>query len=439
MKLSPKSNYFLITPVIFILMLLFSCTKDEDSRYPRIKIIQPSENSSFSSGDNIPVKALVSDENRIEFASVRLLKENMQPAIAERIIQNISSKEYSLDIAYLISDGLIVSGNYYLRVNASDGTNEAKEFVKIIISAAPLKRQGIVLVSLISPGLTDVSLLLPDANGAITGIKQIQGDYLSSCVSSRYQYINISGITTGGITSVNIKDGALRWSIPSQNTFSYFTGLDFFNEVAYIGYRDGIIRGYDNNSSIAFSGNAGMSYYAVKSFRLGEYLVTHELKVASPGGRLAMYYNTSGTYKQSVDFNYYVVSFARFDDDNLFVFCNDTAGQGRIFMYKISENGINKPFNNVPSGKMNDAVQVDNNTYLIALPDAIYKYSYSPVNFVPFISLSGADKIKYDALNNELVICGGNNIYLYDYSGATIKTTYLHNYPVRDIHVLYNK
>ena len=132
-----------------------------------------------------------------------------------------------------------------------------------------------------------------------------------------------------------------------------------------------------------------------------------------------------------------VIEFFSKDTDNFFVFGN-SSGQGVIEIYQISSNGFWTPHTLLP-GTVLCAEQIDSDTYLIGHSNGnIYKYIYSTNSSTPFITGVLARNIKYDSVNQQVIVTEGNKIKQFDYTTASLINTIVHADSIFDIHVLYN-
>lgn len=409
-----------------------SCKKDKDAIPPVVSVTAPAENNSFAVFDTIKVSAEISDESQLTSVSIQLLQENLTPAQSP-YRKTVNEKNYSLRSDYIIYDAELPSAVYFLKISASDGENETREYIKIHISEPAARNRGIFIIS--TPFVSVVNVTFLDSAFNAEPFLTRNCDYISGCVSSKYQYINLLGESLCGLTSFRINDKMAQWNEPPMGSSSFFTHLDFYNEISYVCYNLGNIRGFDKNGALQFSAVSNAEYYPLKTFLYKDALFVEEKEVSGDNRRLSMFYST-GSYARSAPVLLEIVAFAGKDDNNIFLFGNEN-GQGKILIYNISENQTWSPYSVQVAFK--DAVQINQNTCLVALPDAVYKYDYSPVNFIKFIDQAGVEKLKYDQVNNVVLASGGNMLGIYNSSNGQQLKSYLHSEPIKDFHLLYNK
>ena len=428
-----------LIPFIACLCCLFSCKKPVDSIKPVVNVVSPGEFASFSALDIISVKADISDETKLEFVSIRLVDEGLQPAMPT-VTFNPEGKEYSLNYGYSLNDIHLETGTYFLRINASDGVNETKKYVQVQVTGTSLERKGVVIVSTPSGSMVDVSIM--DNSYNVSPFIVMNTDYSSSCASSYYQYINVTPRSNGDMKSFRVNDKSVQWSV---STPANFEGMDFYDELSYVCFKSGEIKGYAENGAVSFSALSDGYHYPVKAFlHEGEVFVQEE-EITGQGKKLTVYYFGSGAdSKKGLDITFNVAAFASKDEDNVFLFANDATGQGK--MYLLETTGASYGYwspHAIPAGKIFDAIKISADNYLIAHENAIYRYQYSQNSLTVFASMPSVKSLTYDGLFNEVIAADGSQIKVFDYpsgvgGNAVVKATI--PYPnVRDIHLLYNK
>jgi hypothetical protein len=127
-----------------------------------------------------------------------------------------------------------------------------------------------------------------------------------------------------------------------------------------------------------------------------------------------------------------------YDINDLLVAGNQSNGMPYLLQYNISANTFFAPVA-LPSSRMLSAVQINSNTYLLSFADqTIYQYTWSPNAFSPFMSGVAASKLRYDAVNNEILAAAANTVKEYTYPGASLLYSASLGDSVLDIQILYN-
>ena len=155
--------------------------------------------------------------------------------------------------------------------------------------------------------------------------------------------------------------------------------------------------------------------------------------------KLITYYPTGVTEKECLILQD-VAAFCEKDINNLFAFGN-VNGQGVIQLFdKINNNMWNPYPYALPTGSILNAVKIDANTYLFSHSNGtIYKYNYSTSSLTTYLSGYTAVQLKYDVLNNVLIVAEANAVHAIDYATANV----LHSLPVSEtvlgLELLYNR
>lgn len=423
--------------VAAITCVLFSCKKENpDTAAPEIIIYSPVENQPVNVFDTIVVTCDINDDKNLENASITLVNANLIP-VQSSINLNVSSAFISVSLLYAVYDIHLTSGVYYIKVTASDGVNTISKYKKINLTAAPQELLGYYFIT--NPNVNNhlVSLLDSDFASA-SAYFNFGGDFSGSAISHYNQEIYTSGLYNGSANAISLTSPALNWSIPSiVGSNPYFMDIIHKDKTTYLAYYSGLIRGFNITGSANFNATISSGYYPLKIFKHENYVVCAEKYISGPAKKIILFNGSTGAGMQETSLSQDVVEFFSKDTDNIFVLGNAT-GQGVIEIYQISSNGFWTPHTLTP-GTILSAEQVDSDTYLIGHSNGnIYKYIYSTNSSTPFITGVMARNIKFDAVNQEVIVTDGNSIKQYNYTNTTLLNTVTAADSVFEIHILYN-
>ena len=118
--------------IYLILLILVSCQK-RDELPPLVIVNSPLAMSNYSVLDYIEIEGSVTDDRSIEWVQIQLLNSSLN-SVAEEIVINTNELEINFSETLHIDDVHLSSGKYYIKVSASDGTNEVSKFIEINIS-----------------------------------------------------------------------------------------------------------------------------------------------------------------------------------------------------------------------------------------------------------------------------------------------------------------
>ncbi len=213
-----------------ITILFFLSCKKEDDILPNIEWLQPTSGQSYQFGDNIIVKGTVNDNRSVEWVEISVLNQDLTPVYIRRINYNASSVDFYANIP--LDDVHNESGNYYLKVRASDGTNLTSEHRSFNYVGAP-KVFNDLLVCSVSSGQTEIRRLsdLSIVSGytyAVVGfsVNSWEQDLLTYGYSGPIECFDLTDLQLNwSKTSINWLD-TLRMSDINKNSSSVATHLD---------------------------------------------------------------------------------------------------------------------------------------------------------------------------------------------------------------------
>lgn len=430
MKILPAITFF------SLIVLLLSCRKDKDAITPVIIISSPSENQLYNALDTIQIIATVEDEAALEQIEITVCDDNKVPVLATVTVIP-QDKKVTLQVPYALNDINLASGTYYIRIKAYDGTNTTSKYRGIQVSAVPHELKYIYIISL--PNSTTVRLQRKVISGNLESLSDINGDFSATASSSKFQLVATCGRIYGDMNVYDVSSGTLQWSIPviSDPPFPYFEGITQYNHIFYCLFYDGFIKGFNNAGTQVFNATSSSGTYPTAVYANIDYLFADHGCYSGSDRLFSVYYLCSGTLKQNLSTDYIITNIFQKDDDNLFLFGNRN-GQGIIRLFSISGNGTWEP-HTLPAGMINDAVQINENNYIIAHESGLYKYQYNMNSLTSYVSSVNAGKIKYDDVNSEIYAAQDNIINIYDYTSHALMSSIIVTDSIVGFELLYNK
>lgn len=405
---------------------------------PTISISSPFQNQFFNVFGVIPVKASITDETKISSVSISLVNDQYSP-VSPSISVPIQSPSMEINTTYYIDNIHLESGVYYLMVVASDGVNDTRTYQKVSIAAVPKVLKQMFVVSASSYSQTNLSYI-DSAFTSILPYHIFSGDYIGSSVSSYYQQAYRCGNYTGNFEGLILEYNSQKFSIASQMSSSpYFTGFYNDDKKNYVTRYDGHIIGYDYMGVSVYNAMASPGFYATALCFNTNYLITAEQDKTSSAKKLVTHYPT-GVAEKQCPITQEVVEFCEMDNDHVFIFGN-ISGQGVIQLFDRTNNNLWNPYpSSLSGGNILSAVKIDEDTYLIGHSNGtVYKYKYQSSSVTTYLTGYTAKKIKYDGLNNQILIAEANKISVFDYPSATLINSVNSSETVLDIHLLYNR
>ena len=124
-------------------IVIGSCKKDTDEQAPIIQIESPNAGQVITLPDTLLILANISDDRQVKSVRVSIVDEE-NVSRGPVFINTYSSPIVNFNIGFLIEDLSLESGSYSLQVTASDGENETKVFIPIVLIEIPKQFLGLV-------------------------------------------------------------------------------------------------------------------------------------------------------------------------------------------------------------------------------------------------------------------------------------------------------
>lgn len=413
-----------------LLLSLFSCQK-EDATPPIVEVFSPLSASSFDVLDYISVSGLATDESALEWVEIKLLNSDLV-LVADPIVLYSTENEFSFSASIHIADIHLHSGNYFLKVAASDGENITSNYTEIVLSAVPLALKNTYLISSAAN-----SFSLYEVSGNNSSLTYtFQGQFQSGMVNSYHQYLFFGSDLTG--YGYNADYDFISWEIPLQlTTYNFFNRAVYSQEdhLNYISHGNGSIKAYDKNGNVLFSSSMNAGEYPEDVLVFND-KVFAEIYSTSFNRDLVVYFKSSGTESHRIAVDKDIVTILPKSADELYFFTNNGTSS-EFFIYVPTLNTFWSP-HSMPQGEINDVVAISDNELIIAHQTGLLRYTYQNNSLVPIVSGIEFNKVKYDALNGVVVASSANELNYYSNLGNPIGQV-VNSEPIADFYFFYNK
>lgn len=405
-----KKAIFVLGLISYFFILFVSCNK-EITTSPEITVNSPLHNQAFEYGDTIFVNAVVKDEIPVISVSVSLVNED-KTEVSPQQNQTFDQNEVTVSKEIPLNDNTLQSGQYYVHIIAKNESNTRSFFLPIQITGIQHQWNGLFVVT--RPSFEQIGIMLLDTNGEVNPFVSLNGDYLSSEMNSSYQQLVVCGYKTGDLTSIDVENKEIEWSVPNQssNDNPYFYSLLLTENRILSAIRNSEINSYDFSGTLAYSYSLPGQRYAEKLLTSTERLYAQTTDISGGTSRLIQFYTgssltiTDHTIAMTIKSWFWV-------DGKLLVFAN-TGNTGRIYSY----NYINNTFtllNNTNSEIVN-ACQISITDYLVTCSDGIYHYKNTSANALNLvISQSGVKNLVFDSIQQRIFFHKSNTLYAYSY------------------------
>jgi len=415
-----KGNYQLKVLLLCMLVFLFfqSCKKDKEATFPVIKVHKPSENQIFAVSDTIQIKAEISHTRNITNVSVAVVDLNLIPVTARyNLYPNLLN--YNLNSNIIISNIELSSGNYYLHIRATDGENETNSYTKININEAPYVLENIFLITKTSFSSISVSRL--DSLLQPVPIFSISSDFGYADVDPVNKLFYISGKYNGEVFCYDYLNHTEKWHnmVQGYPPSPLINDLMFYNKKLYVAIRQNTVLAYNIDGTVSYNLSTDNDRYPDKIHIHNQYLISSQHALSSQNAFIIVYYLESGGFCQLLQTNLNIIKFISKDDENIYVFANDLAGNAEIRIFDMVSNGVWEPYN-LSAGKMVAVEKIDNNSCFIAYENKILKFSYNPLSVTDYIINISPKDIKYDFVSEKLYVATvDKKLLIYNYPMTT--------------------
>lgn len=423
-------NIFLI---LLLSSLLLNCKKETDLD-PVISFISPSGQILLLAGDSIQVEADVSDDRSLTSISLQLFYMNEVPA-SSAVVYQPQNNSFHISTLYHVNNTLLESGHYLLTITASDGKNKTRLAREIEIQALPVER---LKVFAITASTSNVFILELDSLHGQTLFKNLNGDYLSSSLSSRHQRLNILGKNSGLFTVLDSKNGSIVNEIsglcPIGN--QCFEHLHFQDELNFISYHDGQVKAYDADGLQQFEIEEDGYFRPNALYRLGNYLVAEILYLNPPVRKIGVFFYPSGVQALEAALDMNIISIFSKSDDEVFLFGHSNG----LAVVEIFDLRINRtsPLRTLGNMSIHSVYQFQSEEFYIATDQGLWNYKVNLGAFTQSTTIP-TQRVDYDPIMNEIFLVEGNTIKVLDAGTSLEKKQYSLADSVLNIHFLYNK
>jgi hypothetical protein len=428
-----RFRYFSIIRLLIIIGLSTGCKKDrDDSLGPVIVFEAPNAGAQFFFGDAIPVKAKVTDETSIEYIRIQITNAANQ-IFLQSILYKDEGREKDIETSIFNSDFYLESGTYFIRITASDGTNESVAFRECQLYGAPKKLDKVYVVRQTS--WNDVTIDSVNAFGLHT-MNFLNVDYAGAQIDSRYQTISFLN---------NTENHIYHYQLPEFLLLSNFnepaTELDYFQQSKYDEQSHAMYAGTVTGKLMRMNMNGGEivnSIQQVYNDRVVDFLVTsnyiYVLTESTIGQqRISAYYRNTAVFYQAIALDFDAVGILEFQDENHILIAGNE--DGALFkIYNNQTNALNDVFQFYDQETLSGIWPGDNGDFYVYHNDGIVRYTNDMDNYSIGLNIQPT-AMKYEPLTNRVFVVSENglsilnesiNLELNNYSSTEIKDVLFH-------------
>jgi len=416
---------------ILLIILLISSCKKEDILAPEISIIEPSNNISVVFGDFLQVEANIKDDRGIKTVTLELWDESFSRRHNYKSFK-VSELSYALNSGFMFDDIHLSSGQYYIKVSATDEMNTESDFISLSYTEAPKLFEGFLLA--VNTGNT-YELKGTDISGQTNTILALNADYLNFEFDAWNQKVYVAHEGSLPLNAYDWSSFSQQWSIPeaSNDWFKMMT----FNEPSkqlYVSTKDGKKKLYNSSGNVqtiieAFQPNSIGEEYCIVG---NEILIDERLSDGSH--TLALYTTSTGILNQNIGVDGDVFGLFEISQQEVLLFILDGITL-EIKSYNTTTNSLQTYHGSITQG-LKKVIPLNQGRYLVATDQDVRLYTLA-TNIITIFSSDAATDIEYESLNQTIYMLDNNQLRLYDINGVQQSSTSFSG--GTNIELLYNK
>lgn len=425
--------YFVI---LLILMLFYSCEKDKDEVYPTILFSSPTENSTFKVLEGVPIRAAITDNKRIDQVKISLI----EISTGRRVLQELNFfpgvASYNLDEIYFLSDSLLNSAEYSIRIDASDGENTSSAFASFFIQGIPKKSLG--LIAALDRG-NSVQFIKLDANQNQTPFHSVL-----NCgelhISSKYQQLWYTMPSVEKIAVFNLRELRLDFeTFPNSNGQSDdIIDALLLDDHFYVSTRRGAVQAFSPGFQDVFTYQSPSGFLVEDLYPISNRLMVREVDLQGNNQSLLYLFGNGAIDTRSSDPSIIVGFGSRSTTSNSAFQLLSVGNNVQVRDFNL-ESGLSSFLYEKPNLLINSLLQVSEYEYILLGNSQVYLFNIS-TNFLRSLASSvPSPKVAYDEVEKRVYIASGSQLSVYDYQQASLIYTSNLAFPIIDLGIHYNK
>ena len=426
------SAFFLI---VISTLILSSCKdKEDDATYAKVQIFEPASGSVYSVGESIKVRASIYHDKIVSSLTISLVNDhNIAMSTPVGLIPNQQS--FELDEDLLIDNPNLESGSYNIMIKVSDGTVDTRAFQAVEVNGIEPELKRLLVVTQFNSLKSNISII--DSVYNVTQILGIARPYVGSALSSKYNQFYYITPNPSRLMTYDLNDTVLDWEYSAQSPYPIFEDIYYTDDLVYLASQNGNIVGLNQAGENKFGTVTHDDRVPQKIYKHENLIISDQRTRSNYFRYFTLFYSVTGAFANQHRSDLEVVEFFSRNEHEIIAFGNELESAA-VKVYEIEANNSYIPAGTL-NGKILNAVQVNDNGVLLAMDYGVLLYNL--INFEHYLVFDHdhVSAMEYDPLNNLLYMSEGNKIFVYTYPGSALFHTISMDYPVLNLHLLYNK
>lgn len=422
--------------ISFCIIFLSSCKEEKDSQYPTVSITSPSELSNYRVLDLLPIKASIQDNEIIKSVTITLFNSGTRIQAETPVIFYPNAPTFDLDFQYQISDSLLNSGEYYLKITADDGENQLSGFKTINVIGIPKRRLGFVAEIELNGSS---SLYYINENGGSSSIQLLGSELKSIDIDNYHQNLWMIPKIGSTIFKYDLKEDRLESIlVPNPNQFNeFFTDLNMEDKLAFVSNRNGQLDAYTQVGTDVFSYFSVQGEYVLNFETFSDLTLLSESSIGNLGYRVKSVNSNTGGEFFSFETDRKPIGFGFKNENEAFYFAQINT---TFSIYDLDpKSGFHSRVYQRENIIVNSVKPIDFENYLVFTDSVIYQFNYRTNFFDPIASGSIIGGAVHDVLNNQIILGVGNQFRVFDLGTRSFVRTETLPGNIRNVAVRFNK
>jgi hypothetical protein len=426
---------FCFAMVILVLISIGSCRQDTDNPAPVIQLISPSHGAIFKVYDTIHISLILKD-NQADIDLKIMLTNGLGGSLPEPAFITHPAMDDTLELEYVINEPLMLSGNYDLQIQASDGKNTTNEFVQLQI--IELSREFRYPIA-ITENPTGIIVAYSIQQGNVMKLFDYQGDYSGSAINSAYNLLVVAGLSISPVRAFQMEKQQFTWSIAAEQNIQnrWFESIDVSGQEFYISYYEGYIKAVDRFGNISFTTASSNPYSPGITCNMINYLVASTYDYRTHDNAIDVYFVPGGLLKQRLTCFSKIVALEKEDSKTVLVFGNNE-NSGFIQTFDIEE-GTLSILEEIKNDSIFSVAAMDVENYILAGKTHLYWFNSRLSSLTDFSSFQGKAHVACEPLDSVVYATSGKIIKTFTFPGGLEIGEVEVPSQVIDIQLYYNK
>lgn len=421
---------------LFGLLALWSCAgEDNFNPSPQIRVLKPAGELSVNIPDSVHLSAEISDSDTVSRVTLNLLDSAKKP-VSSPVVIKPERVFYVLDFHFPVTDTLLESGKYFIRITAFDGEKEFARTISVNLQAVPKQVRGFVLISLNGQ---EFSVDRYSRNFEPLQKRIFLDEYYSSIFYSAERLLFLTAKKNIPLIALHMAKITTQWQkdFVSSVDHHFLDAMQVSDNRLYTAYS-----GENKLVAYSFSGNPVLeifldgNYFPGKLALSDEFIFLERIQYGFSDRKLGLFYRQTGGHSETYELPFSeVYSITSLNADSLAMVIKEKS-MNKVVLF----NHRNQVFSRLKDleGTPVQSTLMDNRVLLIATSKKLYKYDFND-NWLDEIYTGAIKTFRYDDTEHLIYILTNSEMVLIDAALGLEVNSFNLQQEIMDFHLMYNR